>query len=718
MPSEKVTAYRFGVFTLDIRAHELRKGGVRLKLQEQPREVLLRLLDRPGEVVGREDLRATLWPEDTFVDFENGLNTAIKRLRESLGDSADNPIFVETVPRRGYRFMAPVDVVRDAQSAAMPEPALVETGDFAQRKTANGLPMFRLAVTASMVVVVVVVALFLQPDRMPFVSNTTRLTNDGKAKITPNVPVTDGVHLYFVEGSPFTSGSGIAQMSVRGGETSWIQTPLPNILSIYAISPDRSELLVSSGVAVSSDSGSDAAAELWLQPLPAGAPRRVGNLVAASACWTPDQTHIIYADKHALWSANRDGDDVRKIADLPGVVRSIRFSPDGKRIRFFVIHPKGESNAIWEINANGSNLHPLFGDAADFPFQCCGSWSAEGGYFYFQVGRGPNQAIWAMREPSGILHGRSSAPTKLTSGPLRFGSPVPSSDGKRIFVIGEEPRVELFRYEMKTGHFDPFLPALSGPVDFSNDRQFIAYVSLPDMTLWRSRADGSERVQLTFPPVRAFQPRWSPDGSQIAFLNVQFNQPWKIELVPSQGGSPKQLIPIEKNESDSDPGWMPDSKTIVFSKSKETDRVHSSIYTMDLGTGNVAAVPGSEGFFSVRVSPNGRYIAALSNEQAELMLFNVRTGRWSSIARGQELSYNEWSHDGSYIYLRENHGGAGQIVRIRVKDHLKETVVSLQKFPQLTDMFATWLGLSPHDDPLLLRDRSLQEIYGLDLAFH
>ncbi len=356
-------------------------------------------------------------------------------------------------------------------------------------------------------------------------------------------------------------------MSVRGGETSWIQTPLPKILSIYAISPDRSELLISSGYALGSDSGSDAAAELWLQPLPAGAPRRVGNLVAASACWTPDQTHIIYADKHALWSANRDGDDVTRIADLPGVVRSIRFSPDGKRIRFFVIHSKGESNAIWEINANGSNLHPLFGDAADFPFQCCGSWSAEGGYFYFQVGRGPNQGIWAMREPSGILGGSGSAPIQLTSGPLRFGSPVPSGDGKRLFVIGEEPRVELFRYQMTIGHFDPFLPALSGPVDFSNDRQLIAYVSLADMTLWRSRADGSERVQLTFPPVRAFQPRWSPDGSQIAFLNVQFNQPWKIELVPSQGWQTEATHPQrEEWESDADPGWMPDGKTIVFSE--------------------------------------------------------------------------------------------------------------------------------------------------------
>ncbi len=180
---------------------------MRLKLQEQPREVLLKLLERPGEVVSREELRSALWRDDTFVDFENGLNTAIKRLRESLGDSADNPIFVETVPRRGYRFMAPVEVVASARAGAMSEPASVETGEIAQKKPANRLPMLGVAVTASMVVVVVVVALFLRPHQMPFVSNTTRLTNDGKAKITPNVPVTDGVHLYFVEGSPFTSVS-------------------------------------------------------------------------------------------------------------------------------------------------------------------------------------------------------------------------------------------------------------------------------------------------------------------------------------------------------------------------------------------------------------------------------------------------------------------------------------------------------------------------------
>src|SRR5207248_9401821 len=99
---------RFGVFEVDVRSRELRKQGGRIKLQEQPFHVLTVLLQRPGEVVTREELRNQNWPADTFVDFDNSLNTAINKLREALGDSADNPRFIETLPRRGYRFIAPV----------------------------------------------------------------------------------------------------------------------------------------------------------------------------------------------------------------------------------------------------------------------------------------------------------------------------------------------------------------------------------------------------------------------------------------------------------------------------------------------------------------------------------------------------------------------------------------------------------------------------------
>src|SRR5437016_9723047 len=109
---------RFGVFEVDLRAGEVRKQGVRTKLQEQPFHVLTVLLQRPGEVVTREELRSQNWPADTFVDFDNSLNTAINKLREALGDSADSPRFIETLPRRGYRFIAPVTGVDGAGTAA------------------------------------------------------------------------------------------------------------------------------------------------------------------------------------------------------------------------------------------------------------------------------------------------------------------------------------------------------------------------------------------------------------------------------------------------------------------------------------------------------------------------------------------------------------------------------------------------------------------------
>jgi DNA-binding winged helix-turn-helix (wHTH) protein len=138
--TQTATIYRFGHFELDLRARELRKSGVKLRLQDQPYEVLLKLLEHHGEIVSREELRSTLWHEDTFVDFETGLNTAVKRLRETLGDSADNPTFIETVPRRGYRCIVPVKFLTDASKIALP---LSSTTPF-QRRELESSPFQRL----------------------------------------------------------------------------------------------------------------------------------------------------------------------------------------------------------------------------------------------------------------------------------------------------------------------------------------------------------------------------------------------------------------------------------------------------------------------------------------------------------------------------------------------------------------------------------------------
>jgi len=704
--SESASIRRFGRFELDLRAAELRKNGIKLRIQDQPYQVLLKLLERPGEIVSREELRGALWQEDTFVDFETGLNTAIKRLRETLGDSAENPTFIETLPRRGYKFIAPVELPVTQDGGI---PRLIDLRDTRGKKVL----LRRGGVIAAIAVLLLTgVAFWGSRQQPPIVANTTRITNDGKAKSPFNPPVTDGVHLYFIEGMPWTTGSGIAQLSATGGETTWIRTTLREPLAIYGISPDRSELLIVNGVAVDPDY----AGELWVQPLPAGAPHRVGNIIASSACWTPDGLHIVYAVGHTIMIANKDGSEPHPLTEVSGIPRAFRFSPDGGKIRFYVTQPKADSSSIWEMDANGGNIHPVLALWKVSPYQCCGNWSPGGDYYYFQAGRGSTQAIWAMPERRSIFRRSPAGPSLLLSGPLRFSSPVPSSDGKRLFVIGTEARVELSRYDLEAQRFDAYLPGFSaGPVDFSSDRKWMAYVSYPEMTLWRSRVDGSDRMQLTFPPVRAYEPRWSPDGSKIAFMDVQYNHPWKIRLLTASGGSPELLMQASADEAEADPTWTPDGEFIVFGKSNRSG--HIAIYRLDLKTNKVSPIPDADGFFSPRVSPDGRYISALTNGQTKLMLFDTNTNQWSSLAEGQQLGSNEWSHDGKYIYLRENRGGAGELVRVRMKDRVLEHVLSLKEFPQLADIFAAWIGLTPEDAPLLMRDRSVQEIYALDLNF-
>jgi len=226
--------------------------------------------------------------------------------------------------------------------------------------------------------------------------------------------------------------------------------------------------------------------------------------------------------------------------------------------------------------------------------------------------------------------------------------------------------------------------------------------------------DGSEKMQLTFPPVRTYGPRWSPDGSQIVYMDVRFEHASKICLLSPSGGIPEVLT--QGTTYEADPTWTPDGKSIVFGKS---DKIRdAAIYRLDLKTRRVSEIPGSNGLFSPRVSPDGRSISALTAGKTKLMLFDTNTNVWSSLEDGEEVGYNEWSHDGKYVYFRENKGGAGELVRVRLKDREVEHLLSLKDFPQLSDGFASWIGLTPDDAPLLMRDRSVQEIYALELRFH
>ena len=127
--------------------------------------------------------------------------------------------------------------------------------------------------------------------------------------------------------------------------------------------------------------------------------------------------------------------------------------------------------------------------------------------------------------------------------------PVPSMDGKRLFAIGSQRRGELARFNQKTQQFEPYLSGISADgVDFSRDGQWVTYVSYPEGSLWRSKADGSERLQLTFPPMQVMLPRWSPDQKQIVFMATLHGRRMQNYLVSANGGTPQPLLPGEPDE--------------------------------------------------------------------------------------------------------------------------------------------------------------------------
>ena len=717
---------QLGQFVLDVSRYELTRAGTPVRMERIPMDLLILLVSEGGRLVSREEIIERLWGKEVYFDTDNSINTAIRKIRRALGEDPEKPQYIETVQGKGYRFKVAVERASensagspalDANSktaeinaeVAAPESIAVPNG---LRETAQGKRFFKLTrvIVGVAVLVLIGVMTWRSQPQLPTVANTVRITNDGKAKNPLNPAVTDGVHLYFTEGMPSTSGSGIAQVSTAGGETTLLPTSLKNVLAVSSVSPDRSQLFVSKiGTA-----GSGPMLELWVQPLPAGTPHRVGDIAALLATWTPDGLHIVYAVGDTIMMANKDGSEPHQLAKVSGIVFSIRYSPDGRRIRFDLTDPKTDSNSIWEMTANGRDIHPLFPEWKELPVQGGGNWSPDGNYYYFQAGRGSDQAIWVMPERRSILGRRAKGPSRLFSGPLRLSNPVPSSDGKRLFVLGEEPRVELLRYDLQNRRFDFYLPGLSaGPVDFSLDGKWMAYVSYPEMTLWRSRLDGSDKMQLTFSPVRAYEPRWSPDGSKIVYMDVQFDRPWKICMVSPSGGNPETLT--QSSTYEADPTWAPDGKSIVFGR---TDRISkAAIYRLDLTSRNLTAISNSDGLFSPRVSPDGRYISALTALQTKLMLFDSITNQWSNLAEGEEIGYNEWSHNGKYLYFRENKGGAGQLVRMKIENRVSEHILSLENFPQLSDGYASWIGLTPDDAPLLMRDRSVQEIYALDLHF-
>jgi Tol biopolymer transport system component len=385
---------------------------------------------------------------------------------------------------------------------------------------------------------------------------------------------------------------------------------------------------------------------------------------------------------------------------------ALAWSPDGDKLRFTSEDPKTGGTSLWEVSAHGANLHRLLAGWHDPPDECCGKWTADGRYFVF-LSQGE---IWAISEKGGLLRKPSGTPIQLTTTPLSMSAPLPSKDGKKLFVAGRTFRGELERYDSKAGQFLPFLSGISAEfVTFSKDRQWVAYVTYPEGALWRSKPDGSERLQLSYAPLHPLLPQWSPDGKQIAFWSWS-SIPGKSEkmfVVSAQGGSARELMPDDPKPQWC-PHWSPDGGKIVFSGSIDP---HSNIRVLDMSSHQVTTLPGSEGFYYPRWSPDGRYILAAPVDSMTLLLFDFQTGKWSELWHGR-VAFPNWSADGRYVYLL-HWPDTPAVLRLRISDRKVERIADLKDLPT-TGSFETWLGLAPGDFPMVLHDVGSQDIYALD----
>jgi eukaryotic-like serine/threonine-protein kinase len=564
----------------------------------------------------------------------------------------------------------------------------------------------------AVVLIVAIIILTLRLTVLPpplKVSGYAQLTNDGRVKIWPGgayqIPlVTDGYRVYFVE-SPFVAPT-LTQVSALGGETSPIPGPSQNI-RLGDISPDRSALLTAIV--------QKAISELWVLPLPSGTPHRVGGLHGHDGTWSPDGQRILFTDRGDLYVAENDGTEPTKLASLPGIAWWPRWSPDGSSIRLSVLDPATDSSSLWEMQADGSHLHPLLSGWNNPSQECCGNWTPNGKYFIFESTRIGQTHIWGVPVSGGVF--RKAGPTELTSGPMSYFSPVASVDGKKLFVIGSQMRGELERFNKSTQQFETYLSGLSAEgVDFSKDGRWVVYTSFPERSLWRRRVDGSERLQLTFPPMRVDLPRWSPDGKQIAFTGWLPGKSPKNYLVSADGGVPKQLVSADQSEGD--PNWSPDGSSLVFwayPNAAWKTGTDSIINIFDLQTQKVTVVPGSRGIFSPHWSPDGRYLAAITRggQNQKLMLFDFKTKAWEELANINP-AFPSWSRDGQYVHFH-SYGTDASLYRVRISDHKVEKIADLKEIRLTIGPTGTWCGLAPDDSPLVLRDVGTQEIYALDL---
>lgn len=714
----------FGTFEADLSTGELWRGGFRVKLQGQPFRVLAELVQRPGQMVTREELQERVWDKGTNVDFDHSLGTAINKIREALGDNADNPRFIETLPRRGYRFIAPVTLLDELAAPSTRGPQNQPQSPL-QASTAKGesldtepaapevfappptpptapsrtlLPWLRWPAWIAFAVAAAFVGYLAGRGRpTPTIPELRQITHGqrvlpgGDATEFFPVTVTDGLHLF---ASVIRDGGvHLERITIAGDASEPII--LPDEIAgpaIADLSHDGSRLLVRSHATNQSEQ------PLFIVPSTGGSAQRLVRVLAHDATWMPDDQSILYADGNDLFTASTSGSNNTQYASLPGRAFWLRWSPDGKRLLFTLFDPLAHTVALWELNANDRRPHPLMAGWSESQKVCCGSWLPDGSGVVFQAGKGASSDLW-------LLRGDSATPERLTNGPLEYQGPVVSRTSGKIFLTGmaSEGEVQL----LHPGARD-FVPAQSffsaaNRLEETRDGHWMAWVDM-EGTLWRARSDGSELLQLTPANLQVFAAHWSPDGSRLALMARGTSGAWSIYQVLADGSDLQPLLETKSNAAD--PTWSPDGTKIAIGQAPDLmgkDPAPRTIQILDIKSRRLTLVPGSEGFFSPRWSPDGQFIAAMSLDQRELQFYNLSTEQWKVLAH-RSAADPVWSPDSHYVYADAFMESGQPVYRVSVSDGHVQNLGSIDNLHSTEFSDLVLSGLL-HDGTIAVRAR-------------
>ena len=691
---------RFGDFDVDLRAGELRKHGRRIRLQEQPLRVLSMLLERPGDLVTREELRLQLWPADTFVDFDHGLNSAVARLRESLNDSAEEPRFIETIPRRGYRFVGELKAA-DTKEGETDAPTAVAQVTTSHRWRMNRATWIALAA--------VLLSLGLVALRSRAFSKKR-----ADAPLPPQevIPLA-GLAGYEVGPAFSPDGNQVAFTEINGQQNSGIYTTLVGGEESLRLTRDPGDCCAT----WSPDSREvaflrrhDDQFEIYVVPALGGSDRRLYSMERLQypwLAWSPDGKmlafpHAVPGNSNSAITLLSLSDSITRQLTFPPdeyLDRDPSFSPDGKYVAFVRGTIAGVINDVYVVGIKGGQARRLTFDNSPMTGI---AWTPNSKDLIYSSWHGGTKTLW--RVP---FAGGTPRPVALAAN-VALAPSIPRH-GNELAYQQAAGKDDIWRIPVKSGR-RPSVPATIAIAakgwkmrpSFSPDGKKIAFESdrLGSMEIWVCDGRGINCSELTSLHGTAGTARWSPDGQAIAF-EFHPGERAEVYVVDVNGGPPRQIRTVPEADNLA-PSWSRDGRWLYFSSKR--GREPFQLWKVPVAGGHPVQVTKTGGI-SAAESADGKFLYFSKYEQKGIWRMLLNGGPEERILdKPDGCEWFNWGLARDGIYFLD--GTAQPMATIDFYDF---ATAKTRSFYALDKPWDWGLAVSPDEQSVLFVQREFEE---------